>query len=81
MKIKTTGTIEPKIAKIILKLENAGEITQTSATEANFLVVGVDSENDIFAEVIFRKDELAPKIYADRQFDEYLRDEFPEYYL
>ena len=79
--VATTGKIGADISKILIEMESQKDLMFTGVTEANFLIVGKNSDDNIFAKVIFDKSPDRALIYPDTQFDSYLRDYYPAYYL
>ncbi len=80
IKIALTGTSTDKYLKIIEELILDNTLAITTPKECEFLVVGDDAPNDVFADVIFNK-ERQVQIITDNQFSNLLKDKFPEYYL
>ncbi len=89
--VTTTGRISVKLSKILIEMERRQDLVFTNtATSANFLVIGVKCDKDIYSKLIFDKDDKDDKnddtqihtqIYTDVQFDGYLRDHYSAYYL
>ncbi len=79
--VTTTGQIGVEISKILIEMEHRQDLVFTEVTSANFLVVGLKCDDDIFAKVIFDKSDDRAEIYTDTQFNCYLRDFYPAYYL
>jgi len=86
MKIYINGWISKKNLKLIKDLEALGKIENCEAKDVkdvknvDYLVVGKDGNDDLYANVIFEKG-LRPDIVPDTFFFKALRDRFPEMFL
>ncbi len=80
--VTTTGRIGVEISKILIEMERRQDLVFTNVvTSSNFLVIGVKCDADIFSKLIFDKNDDKAQIYTDTQFNCYLRDHYPAYYL
>ncbi len=80
MKVTLTGDIEEKNSKILTELFLEDIIELVEVKECDYLVVGDNAPNDIFAEVIFDKEKNV-QIMSDNQFNSLLKDTLPEFFL